>query len=230
MLRRLFIPAVCLSLFVAEPAHAQHARTLAGPNQVYVLIDGPPGAILEQQNPTGDRFVSMCLAPCDRPYSIGRTYRIAGNDVRASEPFVLQGKPGSTVTVHYSEAKHATGVVLTEVGVLVTIVGGLTLFGGVFGSCSESGGEDACTTYRWLTYTGGALAIVGVTAIVSGIVLMVQGSSASVEQKVARGFSFPFSAPLAQNPSFSARFRIEGESPKPALQAVPTTPILSFSF
>ncbi len=216
MLRRLYVPAVCLSLFSSEPAHAQRAGTLAGPNQVYVLIDGPPGAILEQQD--HDRFVPMCVAPCDRPYSVGRTYRIAGNDVRASEAFVLEGKPGSTVTVHYSQAKHSAGVALTEVGALVTILGGLTLFGGVFGSCSESGGEDACTTYRWLTYTGGALAVVGVTTIVSGIVLMVQGSSASVKQKVA------------QISPFSARFRIDAESSKPALQAVPTTPILSFSF
>ncbi|MEO7110963.1 MAG: hypothetical protein ABI183_11045 [Polyangiaceae bacterium] len=221
-------PAFCFPLFVAGSAHAQQAHALAGPNQAYVLIEGPAAAVLEQQN--GDKWTPVCLAPCDRPYSLGRNYRIAGNDVRVSESFVLQGKPGSTVTLHYSEAKHGKGASVTEAGVIVTILGGLTLVGGVFGSCSEPGGEEACTTYRWLTYTGGAIAVVGVATIVTGIVLLSQGSGASVEQKIARGVSFPFSSAVAQSPPFSARFRIEGESSKPMLQTAPTTPIFSFSF
>jgi hypothetical protein len=218
--------ALCLPLvFASGSAHAQHARALvAGPNQAYVLIDGPPTAILEQQN--GDRWTAVCAAPCDRPYSIGRTYRIAGNDVRESDSFVLEGKPGSTITLHYSAAKHTAGAALTEAGVIVTILGGLTLVGGVFGSCSEDGGEEACTTYRWLTYTGGALAVVGVATIITGVVLMAQGSNASVDQKIARAFS----APVAQSMPFLARFRVEPDSAKPAFQGAPTTTLFSFSF
>jgi hypothetical protein len=218
--------ALCLPLlFASGSAHAEHAHPLvAGPNQVYVLIDGPPAAVLEQQN--GDRWIPVCLAPCDRPYSLGKNYRIAGNDVRESDTFVLEGKPGSTITLHYSAAKHATGAALTEAGVIVTILGGLTMVGGVFGSCSDVGGEEACTTYRWLAYTGGALAVVGVATIISGVVLMAQGSNASVDQKVARAFS----APIAQSMPFSARFRIEPDAAKPLFQAAPTTTVFSFAF
>lgn len=218
-------PALCLPLlFVSGSARAQHARAVAGPNQAYVLIDGPSAAILEQQN--GDHWTPVCAAPCDRPYSLGRTYRIAGNDVRESDAFVLEGKPGSTITLHYSASKHGTGVTLVEAGVIVTILGGLTLVGGVFGSCSESGGEDACNTYRWLTYTGGALAAVGVATIIGGVVLMAQGSSASVDQRVVRALSTPIAATLP----FSARFQIAPDAPKPLVQAAPTTTVFSFAF
>src|SRR5665213_1256994 len=166
------------SLFAATPAHAQHAYGLAKSDEAYVLIDAPKEATLEQQDQ--DRWVRVCAAPCDRPFPIGKTYRIAGDDVRESTPFVLAGKPGSTVTLHFSESKHATGVALAEAGVIVTLLGGLTLVGSVFGSCSEDGsGSAACTNYSWLTYTGGALAAVGVIAIVSGVVLMIQGADAS---------------------------------------------------
>src|ERR1700689_3147696 len=114
---------VLASCFVATPAHAQRAGLLARPNEAYVLIDAPPAATLEHQD--HDRWVRVCAAPCDRPFPIGATYRIAGTDVRASEPFVLEGKPGATVTLHFSESKHATGTLLTEGGVIVTLLGGL---------------------------------------------------------------------------------------------------------
>jgi hypothetical protein len=210
--------------FGATTAHAQRARGLAGPNEAYVLIDGPSAAMLERQD--GDRWARVCAAPCDRPQPIGRTYRIAGDDVRETAPFVLEGKPGETVTLHFSETKHKTGSSLVQAGVIVTLLGGLTFIGSVFGSCSESGGDEACTTYKWLTYTGGAIAVVGVATIVSGIVLMAQGSKATVDQKSARVFSLP----IAQSEPFSARFRVEPERSKPSLQAAPTTPIFTFTF
>lgn len=220
---------VASPLLVGEgTAHAQRAHALAGPNEAYVLIDGPHAAMLERQD--GDRWTRVCAAPCDRPFAIGKTYRIAGKDVRETTPFVLEGKPGATVTLHFSETKHATGSALVQAGVIITIVGGLTFIGSVFGSCSEEGGGDACTNYQWLTYTGGAVAVLGVAAIISGVVLMVQGSNATVDQRVARVFSFPIAQPQAGSPSFSARFRIEAESPKPALQSPPTTPIFTFRF
>jgi hypothetical protein len=210
--------------FCATTAQAQRAHALAGPNEAYVLVDGPRAAMLERQD--GDRWTRVCAAPCDRPFAIGMTYRIAGDDVRETMPFVLEGKPGATVTLHFSESKHATGSALVQAGVIVTIVGGLTLVGSVFGSCSESGGEDACTNYQWLTYTGGAVAVVGVAAIISGVVLMIQGSKGTVDQRVAHGLSFP----IAPSQPFSARFRIDAESPRPVLQAPPTAPLFTFSF
>jgi hypothetical protein len=206
------------SVLVAAPAHAQRAR-LANANEAYVLMDAPKEATLERQD--RDRWIRVCTAPCDRPFPIGRTYRIGGDDVRASTPFVLSGKPGSTITLHFSESKHSTGKALVEGGVIVTLVAGFTLFGGLFGSCSDSGGSDECSSYHWLTYTGGALAVVGVAAIVGGIVLMVQGADASVDQTVAK---------IPEIEPFSARFRADSDTPRPSLRPIPTTPILSFSF
>lgn len=214
-----FLFAASLSL-VAAPAHAQHARGLAKADEVYVLMDAPKEATLEQQE--NDRWIRVCGAPCDRPFPIGKTYRIAGEDVRESTPFVLTGKPGSTITLHFSEAKHDTGKALVEGGVIVTLVAGFTLFGGLFGSCGDSSGTDECSSYHWLTYTGGALAVVGVTAIVSGIVFLVQGADSSVDQTTV--------AKIPQFAPFSARFRAEADAPRLSLQPIPTTPILSFSF
>jgi hypothetical protein len=211
---------IAVEFFIATPAAAQQTRTLAEADEAYVLIDGPKEATLEQQD--HDRWIHVCDAPCDRPFPIGKTYRVAGDSVRESTPFVLAGKPGSTVTLHFSESKHDTGKALVEGGVIVTLVAGFTLFGGLFGSCSDSSGSDECSSYHWLTYTGGALAVVGVTAIVSGIVFMVQGANASIDQTTV--------AKIPQITPFSARFRAEADAPKLSLQPIPTTPIFTFSF
>ncbi|MEO8878008.1 MAG: hypothetical protein ABI461_20620, partial [Polyangiaceae bacterium] len=209
-------PLVLAPLFGAVPAFAQHARNLAKANELYVLIEGPKEAVLERQ--AHDTWVGVCRAPCDRPFLVGATYRIAGDGVRDSEPFVLEGKSGTTVTLHVSEAKHATGAALVQAGVIVSLLGGLTLLGGVFGSCSDSSGSAACANYSWLTYTGGAVAAVGVIGIVSGIVLMVQGAHASVVPTTTAD-----AKPLAPSSSqpFSARFRFD--APPTRAPLAPTT-------
>ncbi len=209
------------SLLLAAPARAlENPRALAKADEAYVLIDGPKAAMLEEQ--VSDRWIPVCAAPCDRPFSIGKTYRIAGDDIRETTPFVLTGTPGTTVTLRFSEAKHDTGKALVEGGVIVTLVAGFTLFGGVFGSCSESSGSDECSSYHWLTYTGGVLAVVGVTAVVTGIVFMVQGANATVDQKTV--------AKAPELPLFSARFRADVDAPRPSLPPIPTTTIFHFSF
>jgi len=221
----LVVPIVVAPFLCAAPASAQHPRPkLARANEVYVLIDGPKAAVLERQDRAG--WVGVCNAPCDRPFALGVTYRIAGEDVRESEPFVLEGKTGSTVTLHVSEAKRSTGVTLVEGGIIVAILGGLTLFGGVFGTCAESSGSQACSNSQWLTYTGGAVAAVGVVGIVTGIVLMVQGSHASVTATIAKASpaSLPESAPVL------ARFRFDAAAPPPRAPLAPTTPIFTLTF
>ena len=219
--RLLALPLVALPLIsFAGPAQAQARAVIAKTNETYVLIEGPKTATLEAQ--VGSEFRTVCTAPCDRPMPIGRTYRIAGEDVHASAPFVLQGTTGSTTVLEVNDRKHHTGSVVTQGGVLVTLVGGLVLVGGVFGSCTED--SSACSEYRWLTVTGGALVAVGVATIVTGIVLMAQGSESSVEQ---RGLGAPAaSPPKSPNQAFFTDFTTF----KPAVPSSPTTPIFSFSF
>ena len=217
--RALTFVAISLISF-AKPAHAQARAAIAKANETYVLIEGPKTATLEAQ--VGSEFRKVCAAPCDRPMPIGRTYRIAGDDVHASSPFVLQGTTGSTTVLQVNDRKHHTGSVVTQGGVLVTLVGGLVLVGGLFGSCSED--SSACSDYRWLTVTGGALAVAGVVTIVTGIVLMAQGSESSVEQHDLGASAAPSSKTQSQ------AFFTDFVTSKPALPAASTTPVISFSF
>lgn len=204
----------------AEPVHAQARTTIAKANETYVMIEGPKTATLEAQ--VGSEFRKVCAAPCDRPMPIGHAYRIAGDDVHPSAPFVLQGTTGSTTVLEVNDRKHHTGSVVTQGGVLMTLVGGLVLIGGVFGSCSED--SSACSEYRWLTVTGGALAVAGVATIVTGIVLMAQGSESSIEQR-------QLGAPAAPSvKSQKQAFFTDFVTSKPALPSASTTPIFSFSF
>ena len=170
----------------------------------------------------GAEFRAVCAAHCDRPFPIGQTYRIAGEDVHTSEPFALQGTSGSTTVLHVNDTKRHTGSLVTQGGVLVTLVGGLILVGGVFGSCSES--SDACSQYRWLTVTGGALAAIGVATIVTGIVMMAQGSHAVVDQNAPEPVSTSPAKP--QNQAFLR----ESDRPEPRLPASSTSTLFSFSF
>ena len=219
--RLLALPLLALPIFAfAEPAHAQARAVIAKANETYVLIEGPKTATLEMQ--VGSEFRKVCVAPCDRPMPIGRTYRIAGEDVHASEPFVLQGTTGSTTVLQVNDTKHHTGSLVTQGGVLVTLVGGFVLVGGVFGSCTED--SSACSSYRWLTVTGGALVAVGVATIVTGIVLMAQGSHSVVDQNDR---AQPAVAPQkAQSQPFFADF----VTSQPVLPESPTTRVFSFSF
>lgn len=208
------------ALSLAAPAQAQRVR-LAGSNEAYVLIEGPRTAMLERQS--GDSFVAVCAAPCDRPFPLGVSYRIAGEDVHPSEPFVLRGDAGSTVTLRVDDTKHHTGAVVVQGGVLITLVGGLTLVGGIFGTCSETD-NGSCDRYRWLPYVGGAIAAVGVATLITGIVLMSKGSHSMVEQTNGSPLAPPAAKPVA--------FVL----PPAVLRAAPfapagaATPILTFSF
>ncbi|HEX7665354.1 MAG TPA: hypothetical protein VF407_12605 [Polyangiaceae bacterium] len=211
------------ALSFAAPAQAQRAH-LAGPNEAYVLVEGPKTAVLERQD--GNAFTPVCAAPCDRPFPIGATYRIAGEDVHVSEPFVLQGTAGSTITLHVDDSAHHTGAVVTQGGVIVTLLGGLTLVGGVLGTCSETG-NASCDRYKWLPWVGGTIAVIGVATIVTGIVLMSKGSHAKIEQ-TSGALLPPAPSPAPDAAPKAAAFALP--SVAPALPGAPTTPILTFSF
>ena len=220
---RSFVTVVAFALPLAgvTAAHAQPRQRLARANETYVLIEGPSAAVLEMQ--TGPEFRAVCSAPCDRPFPIGRTYRISGEDLHTSEAFELQGTTGSTTILHVEDTKHHTGSVVTQGGVLITLVGGLSLFGGVFGSCSENDLGGACSSYRWLTITGGALIAVGVATIVTGIVLMAQGSHAAIDQK-------PLEAPQPKGPRSDQAIFLPVEALHALTPAAATTPIFTLSF
>lgn len=212
------------ALSLAAPAQAQRVR-LAGPNEAYVLIEGPRAAMLERQS--GDSFIAVCAAPCDRPFPLGVSYRIAGEDVHASEPFVLQGAAGSTVTLRVDDTQHHTGAVAIQGGALVTLVGGLTLVGGIFGTCSETD-NGSCDRYRWLPYAGGAIAVVGIATIITGIVLMSKGSHSKVEQTTSAPLVTPGATPAPKPAAFAVSPAVLHVAPFVPVAAA--TPILTFSF
>ncbi|MGH7281348.1 MAG: hypothetical protein ACRELY_07500, partial [Polyangiaceae bacterium] len=155
-----------------------------------------------------------------------------GEDVHTSEPFILRGEKGGTTRLRVNDSKHHTGSLVTQGGVLVTVVGGLLFVGGAFGSCSESDLGSACEDYRWLTVSGGALAAIGVATIITGIVLMARGSHAVVDLNPSNADAALLEKPL-QKPlrkPLQQAFFPDFATSRSLVPAPPTSPIFSFSF
>ncbi len=73
---------------------------------------------------------SVCTSPCDQDLALDARYRIVGDGLRKTSPFLLSGKPGDNVTIAFDGASTRTfvgGIVVGGVGVAAVGLGLLAL-------------------------------------------------------------------------------------------------------
>jgi len=141
----------------------------------------------EQYDPASSEWTAtggwsvVCSGACDVDVPMWHfAYRASGPEISSSETFRLvhmrsEGKPIELLVAPGSRSRRAAGIVLTSVGGLATRTGGILLGAGLLvntaGRINGGPGNDA--DY----YAGGSVAVVGVAALISGIVLLVSGGT-----------------------------------------------------
>ena len=167
----------------------------------------------------------VCTSPCDRELPLGRVYRLNGSGMRKTTAFMLQGKPGSSVSLevdHGTTAGYVGGIVMTSIGSPVVFVGlMITLVGAAAGSNSLIDG--GAILKAGLITTG-----VGAGLMIPGIVLIANNSKTTLKQHEG-GRSLVGSSPFlsASAPSKSPIWTaVEG----PRVPDAPSFNLLSGSF
>lgn len=185
----------------------------AGVEKVFVHIDASRTVDLERYEGGGAQpgnWVRVCSSPCDREVAAGPEYRIAGEGIRGSHVFALEGARVTLTADVATKAKFKTGIVLEIVGVSSLLAGGTLIAAGQ--PTGELGvrryREDDSTTMRDV---GLVTMGVGLLAAVPGLVLVLENTSTRVDQS-------------ASSPKDAFR-----RDPSWARAPTPSPPALSFS-
>lgn len=177
----------------AIPPPPPPPRAVAPGAMVWVHIEGGDGALLEADRASDGTWEVACRAPCDIQVPTSGDYRIGGSTIRRSAIFRLRGNPGDHVTVNVSGGSKAwlvTGIVITPIGGLVTLIGlimGLAgsiattsvSTSGCYGSTTTCGSLDSSTN-PGLATAGWITALVGAGIGVAGIVLIATNAKTTV--------------------------------------------------
>jgi hypothetical protein len=149
----------------------------------WVHIDTPTTASLERAEPYGPQpgaWVTVCVAPCDRPLPTDGAYRIVGAGLKTSDAFGLGMIDGESATLHVHGASPAgfhAGIATLVAGpslALATTVA-IVLVGSVARSEPLSDGERTAVELSL-----GA----GLVSALVGAALLVVNASTSVSQDV----------------------------------------------
>jgi hypothetical protein len=152
---------------------------------IFVHIDGPEEARLQQYSDADGSWSTVCSVPCDQPLPAGADYRITGGGIKQSAAFNLRGQNGdrNVVTVNAaSKAWFVVGVVAIPVGGLVGFVGLLVgLAGSLASSVNSSVGDSQGTRASdAVAATGWTMFGIGAASLVAGIVLVASNVKTSV--------------------------------------------------
>jgi hypothetical protein len=133
---------------------------------VRVHVDSPRQVSLYRKPEGFGTFVHVCASPCDVDVPIGDIYRVQGTDVRASEVFRLGDREGTAVVAvdGSSLPGMVAGIVLIASGSLAAFIGSIALLD----KSSRASGAIAF--------------VVGVTALVGGILIYKTSARTDVSQ------------------------------------------------
>ena len=150
----------------------------------YVHIEGSDAAQLQRDTGDHRRWENVCSAPCDQAVPLEYSYRIGGAGIRNSRPFGLVDENGKRHTLYVDEASKtgfALGIVGVSVGALAATIGLLVVLVGEGEGALSSNGitrQDGSSAEE----IGGAIAAIGLGALVGGIVLIATNAHTGVSQ------------------------------------------------
>jgi hypothetical protein len=159
------------------------------------------------------RFV--CASPCDVPVDLDQHYRIAGDGVRSTGEFEINGQSGQRVVIEVdtsSKAGFVWGIVITSLSPIVALVGLVVYAVSSIDVTKSSSGQAV----------GAAMGFGGLAGIAIGIVMIVSNSSSKATQSLMT----PQPAPQPSPPP-KAGFEPSWRLPVPE-PAIATLPILRF--
>ncbi|HLK41501.1 MAG TPA: hypothetical protein VKU41_32350 [Polyangiaceae bacterium] len=190
--------------------------------QVFVHMDAPPEARIQQDKTGDDDWATVCQTPCDKQLPMEFWYRVVGEGIRPSGEFALRGTPGGRETVRVdpaSKAAFTVGVIFLPIG-LTAAYFSLAAFELAGLQAGFSGDGSNAVTVAWLLLGGGAL----VATI--GLVMVRSNSKSGVTQWGLVPRTASASPPLwARAPSWK-----EASPESKSLPAAFGVPILRGSF
>jgi hypothetical protein len=165
----------CFATCLVADARAQATR---------VQLEAPDGARLERRA-VGERWETVCVAPCEAGIDSGGDFRVTGDRIRDSEPFTLRGEPGERAKIRVdgaSKGGFVAGIVMLGVGGAAVAVPLLYLTSNVVMHQSEGPAEGPSSE----TLTGLLVAIgVGVAVGGIGLSLLLSNRQTAVSQEIA---------------------------------------------
>jgi hypothetical protein len=188
MTRLAAVSALCACVLGAvSPARGQ---TVVRNIDVHVESAHPVELLGHSENGAG--WASMCLSPCDIPVPLTWTYQVRAQDASTSPTFELKPtRDDANIVVRpKSPARTGLGIGLLATGVLGGLAGYLlTQLGSVQVGCpgastatgSFPGGCDA-TPNKDYQVVGPIVMLASLAAVVSGILLIVDGSTMHASQ------------------------------------------------
>jgi hypothetical protein len=192
----------------------------------------------------GSDWVPICTSPCDRLVRPGDSYRVASDDVPASNVFAITPAPRVTLSVDPStKQSHVGGIVFTVLGVAGYVPGGLVtvavasfFLGGAilvcpiaaafnvdYGHCVV-GAAALVTPYYAQPYVWGP-AIAGTVLLAAGIAWLAAASGGHGTNVTTALLTPPAPARPTAMPVWHTLQLAEGALPPPAV-----APILSATF
>jgi hypothetical protein len=156
---------------------------------IVVKIKSEQKVSLERRDGAGSPWEFVCASPCGVATPTASQYRIIGDDVNESHPFVLDtSSGGDTVTLDVTPGSHnkeRTGRILLIGGAAFVIGGVITLLAG--SKSSTAPGDDGTATNNQNTdfiSVGSAVIVAGVLLGLGGGALMYDNAHTKVEGSV----------------------------------------------
>jgi len=162
-------------------------------DDVTLHVRGSPRAVLEHLVPDGDfggdRWATLCIAPCSAKAKSDDTFRIDGLDLDAypSEPFTVNATAGDfdvDVTLGTPAGRRA-GLLIAGIGIVTSVGGVITMVVGammnlsfcVLGPCEPEHRGDA------VVYTGLGVGVAGLITMLVGFALAHTSTASHVDVK-----------------------------------------------
>jgi hypothetical protein len=206
----------------------QPGLMMAAAPVAFVHLEAESGVVLESALPRGRQWTTVCAAPCDVPLPLDRDYRVSGEGIRNSRVFRLEANPGQRVIISVSptsKGAFAGGIALTSVGAGGIVVGLVMVLVGLVNNCVTSVTCEQNQSNAPLEEAGASVALIGLGAMVAGIVLF----ATNIHSRATPTLAELMPAPVARPETAWLKAPVWHDSPRESSIAPATVPYPVFS-